>query len=219
MAIQVLRDLRGLRVQVIHPPDAEGQSLVDQFHRIGCLTETQWPVPDEFSPTADVVVLAIEYEAREKIRKLTRQRGGQIQPTIIAIVGYEDPSTLQIVLESGALAIVERPIRPFGLLSNLTVARSLWLQRMDAEKRARKLERRLSGMQQVQKAKSILMNSQNISEEDAYGMLRRQAMAKRMAMEDLAAAIINANDVLGGGAAIPKDAARKSRLRPKGDDA
>mgnify|MGYP001264216266 CR=1 FL=1 len=219
MAIQVLRDLRGLRVQVIHPPDAEGQSLVEQFNRIGCPTETQWPVPDEFSPTADVVVLAIEYEARDKIRKLTRQRSGQILPTIIAIVGYEDPSTLQIVLESGALAIVERPIRPFGLLSNLTVARSLWLQRMDAEKRVRKLERRLSGMQQVQKAKSILMNNQGISEEEAYGMLRRQAMAKRMAMEDLAAAIINANDVLGGISGPADGKASKSRLRLKDDGA
>ncbi|MDQ0315764.1 ANTAR domain-containing response regulator [Amorphus orientalis] len=219
MAIEVLRDLRGLRVQVIHPPDAEGQGLVEQFHRIGCLTETQWPVPDDFSPTADVAVLAIEYEARDQIRKLTKHRGGQIQPTIIAIVGYEDPSTLQIVLESGALAIVERPIRPFGLLSNLTVARSLWLQRMEAEKRARKLERRLSGMQQVQKAKSILMNSQGITEDEAYGMLRKQAMAKRMAMEDLAAAIINANDVLGGVNGLDKPARSKTRLRPAEDDA
>ncbi|MGX1100548.1 AmiR/NasT family two-component response regulator [Amorphus sp. MBR-141] len=219
MAVQVLRDLRGLRVQIIHPPDGEGQSLVEQFSRIGCPTETQWPVPDEFSPAADVAVLAIEYEAREQIRKLTRPRSGSVRPTLIAIVGYEDPSTLQIVLESGALAIVERPIRPFGLLSNLTVARSLWLQRMEAERRLGKLERRLNGMQQVQKAKSILMNSQCISEDEAYGMLRRQAMAKRMSMEDLAAAIINANDVLAGTPSPRKPERSNSHLRAKDDGA
>jgi len=67
--------------------------------------------------------------------------------------------------------------------------------------------------------KSILMNSQGISEDDAYGMLRRQAMAKRMSMEDLAAAIINANDVLGGAPTARKVDRAKSRLRPKDDDA
>ena len=84
VSVQVLRDLRGLRVQIIHPPDGEGQSLVEQFSRIGCPTETQWPVPDEFSPTADVAVLAIEYEAREQIRKLTRPKSGAVLPTLMA---------------------------------------------------------------------------------------------------------------------------------------
>lgn len=40
MAIQILRDLRGLRIEVMHPPDADGTSLVEHLSRIGCVATT-----------------------------------------------------------------------------------------------------------------------------------------------------------------------------------
>jgi AmiR/NasT family two-component response regulator len=195
VATQILRDLRGLRVQVIHPPDGEGVSLVEHLRRIGCAVEAQWPIPEAFAATADVVLLSIDHDSRDDILKLLRSQHER-PPTLIAVVGYENPSTLQLVLESGALAVVERPIRPFGLLTNLTIARSLWLERHEAARRVRKLERKLSGLQKIQKAKSILMEKQGLSEEDAYQTIRRQAMGKRVPMEEMAVAIINANELL-----------------------
>lgn len=195
MSIQILRDLRGLRVQVIHPPDGEGVSLVEHLRRIGCSVEAQWPVPDGFASTADVVLLAVDSDSRDAIRKLLKTVDG-IPPTIIAIVGYENPSTLQLVLEAGALAVIERPVRPFGLLTHLTLARSLWMERQEGERRVRKLERKLAGIQKIQRAKSILIANQGLSEEEAYATIRQQAMAKRIPMEEMASAIINANDLL-----------------------
>ncbi len=159
MVLQILKELRGLRVQVIHPPDAERAGLVEHLRRIGCAVEVQWPVPADWSGNADVVLLAMEHDARADIQKLFKS-GGEERQTLIAIVGYEDPSTLQLVLRIGAVAVVERPIRPFGLLTNLTIARSLWLERRETEKRMRKLERKLTGIQKIQKAKSILMEAQ-----------------------------------------------------------
>ena len=42
VAIQILRDLRGLRVQVVHPPDNERISLVEHLQAaIGCMVELQ----------------------------------------------------------------------------------------------------------------------------------------------------------------------------------
>lgn len=195
MAIRILRDLRGLRVQVIHQPDDEGVELVEHLRRIGCTVEAQWPIPDTFSPTADVVLLTIDYESKDDLLRLLRGQQDQ-KPTLIAVVGYESPSTLQLVLESGALAVIERPIRPFGLLTNLMMARNLWAERRETTKRLRKVERKLSGIQNIQKAKSILMEKQELSEESAYQTLRQQAMAKRITVEDMAVAIINANELL-----------------------
>jgi len=195
VAIQILRDLRGLRVQVIHPPDTEGVSLIEHLRRIGCTVEPQWPIPEAFSDAVEVVLLSIDHDSRDEIVKLLRSQNER-RPVLIAVVGYENPSTLQLVLESGALAVVERPIRPFGLLTNLTIARSLWMERQDAARRIRKLERKLSGIQKIQKAKSILMEKQGLGEEEAYQTLRRQAMAKRVPMEEMATAIINADELL-----------------------
>lgn len=195
MAIQILRDLRGLRVQVVHPPDGERGKLVEHLRRIGCMVETQWPVPESWTDGTDVMFLAIEHDVRSEIQRLLKSNDIP-RPTLIAVVGYEDPTTLQLVLEAGAVAVIERPIRPFGLLTSLTIARSLWLEKRETDKRIRKLERKLSGIQRIQKAKAILMDGQGLTEAEAYESIRRQAMAKRLSMDDMAAAIIHANELL-----------------------
>src|ERR1700682_1537335 len=120
------------------------------------MVETQWPVPDCWAEGADIVLLAIEHDVRVEIQQLLKSDASR-RTTLIAVVSYEVPSALHLVLEAGAVAVIQRPIRPFGLLTNLTIARSLWLERRDAEKRMRKLERKLAGIQRIQKANAILM--------------------------------------------------------------
>ena len=195
MAIEILRDLRGLNIEVMHPPDAEGVSLVEHLRRIGCITTTAWPLPEELGAASDLVVLAVEHDGREPLRRLFRNQDRAL-PTVIAIVGYENPSILQLVLEIGAHAVIERPVRPFGLLTQLAIARSLWQQQQEASRRVQKLERKLAGIQKIQRARLILMASQGLTEEEAYQLIRRQAMSKRMTMEEMAAAIINAHALL-----------------------
>ena len=202
MAIEILRDLRGLRIEVMHPPDAEGVSLVEHLHRIGCITSTVWPFPEEFAPTSDLVVLAVDHDSREPLRRLLRGQDRKLR-TVIAIVEYENPSILQLVLEIGAHSVIERPVRPFGLLTQLAIARSLWLRQQETDSRVRKLERKLGGIQKVQRARLILIASQGLSEEDAYRTIRRQAMSKRIPMEEMAVAIIHAHDLVNGRARMP----------------
>jgi two-component system, response regulator / RNA-binding antiterminator len=195
MALEILRDLRGLRIEVMHPPDAEGISLVEHLHRIGCIANTVWPFPEEVAATSDLVVLAVDHDSREPLRRLFKSPDRK-QLTVIGIVGYENPSILQLVLEIGAHAVIERPVRPFGLLTQLALARSLWLKQQDVDTRVRKLERKLGGIQKIQRARMILMASQGMTEEDAYQTIRRQAMSKRIPMEEMAGAIIHAHDLL-----------------------
>lgn len=183
---------------VIHAPDAEGVDLVGHLRRIGCQVDAAWPIP-ESAGGADVVVLAVDHESRLPIQRLLRGFDG-VRPTIIAVVGYEDPSILQIVLDTGAHAVIERPVRPFGLLTQLTVARSLWLERQAAARHVQKVERKLAGLQNIQRAKSILMGAQGLSEEEAHQTIRRKAMSKRVPIEEMALAIINANEILNSGA-------------------
>lgn len=191
MAIEILRDLRGLRVEVMHPPDVERARLLEHLSRIGCLPFAVWPFPPELSADADLVVVAIEHDSRDVLRHIFRQTVSR-RATVIGIVGYENPSTLQLVLEIGAQAVIERPIRPFGLLTQLVIARSLWQIQHDAERRAVKLKRKLSGVSTIQRARLILMDEQKITEDEAYQSIRRQAMARRLPIEDIAATIVDA---------------------------
>ncbi|MCD1262105.1 ANTAR domain-containing protein [Shinella sp. AETb1-6] len=189
MSFALLRDLRDLKVLVLHPNNAEGQSLTEHLRRIGCTPTQIWPVPPELPLGTDVVFLAIEDDARPEIERFIKNQP-KPGPTMLAIVGYENPSTLQIVLESGAQAVVERPIKPFGLLTNLAIARNLWLEQQRLLKEARKYRRKAMGDQQLARAKAILMAHNGATENEAYQDLRRQAMERRVSIEEVAKSIV-----------------------------
>jgi AmiR/NasT family two-component response regulator len=59
-----------------------------------------------------------------------------------------------------------------------------------------RLEDKLADQRKIQQAKTILMETRKLSEQDAYDLLRAQAMAKRQPIEVMAQAIIQAHAVL-----------------------
>jgi AmiR/NasT family two-component response regulator len=180
---------------VLHPQNAEGVSLADHLRRIGCHVDCQWPMPTHLPDSIDAIFLAIEDDARSETIQFLRSLP-KPTPPILAIVSYENPSMLQVVLESGALAVIERPIKPFGLLTNLTIARTLWLERQKLQKEVRKYKRKVHGDQKMARAKAILMAAHGLSENDAYQEMRRQAMESRIAIEQVANAVIEAENSL-----------------------
>ena len=195
MAISLLRELPELNIVVVHPPDEEGDALVSHLRRVGCMVSVIWPVPATLASNADVLFLLIEGEARAATEALLKSLP-KPEPTVIAIVNYEDPTTLQLVLESGAFAVVQKPIKPFGLLANLVAARSIWVERQALLKENRKLRRKITSDQAMSRAKTILMASKGIGEVEAYQAIRAQAMSKRLSMEQIASSIINMETLL-----------------------
>ncbi len=195
MSSPILTQLRGLNVLVIHPADRERDNLIQHLHRIGCQVRALWPPPDSLDERVDILLFAISHGVRDRFLKLRRSWSAD-PPTLLALVDYEDPSTLQLVLESGAVTSIGKPIRPFGLLTNLVIARATWQQQRNDGMKLAKLESKLAGIRKINKAKSILMQSQGIAEEEAYNSIRAQAMSKRLSMDEIATAIINANELL-----------------------
>ena len=50
---------------------------------------------------------------------------------------------------------------------------------------------------QARKAKASVMHSRGISEDEAYNLIRGRAMSRRVTTEEIADAVIQANDILG----------------------
>src|SRR5215470_15934532 len=57
---RLIEDLRGARVLVIHPRDAEGEALIDQLKRIGCNVRGVWPPPPTIPREIDTVFQLVE---------------------------------------------------------------------------------------------------------------------------------------------------------------
>lgn len=190
---ELLKDLRTLRVAVFCPRDQNGEELIRQLQRIGCQVQAFWPPPPELPEPFEVVFLAVKPETINLELPWTK---GDAGPTLVAVVNYENPTIVDAVLRFGATGVVAEPIRSFGVLSALILARQLTAQLRQQKHRIEKLESKLVSARQISEAKAILMKSKGVSENEAYAIIREQAMTKRVAIEDIATAIINANEIL-----------------------
>ena len=190
-----LKELRDLFVIVVHPADEEGKALVDQLSRIGCRTELIWPPSSNIPPSVDVVFAGVFFETHEKLKSMLKKMKNPA-PTVLAIVNYENPAMLQNVLEIDALAVISKPVRSFGMMTNLVLARSNWHQINELQTKSRRLEKKIEIDKKVSAAKHIIMDMQTVSEQEAYKRLRTKAMSKRVSIEEMADIYINAKELL-----------------------
>lgn len=189
----LLKDLRTLRVAVFHPDDADGRQLTQQLQRIGCQVQAFWPPLPALPDGIDVIFLAVRPESMDTEFEWLK---GEDVPTVIAVVTYENPTIVETVLHIGVQAVLPSPIRSFGLLSALVVARCVHRDLKSQARRLRKLEAKILGVRQIAEAKSILVRTRQITEDAAYDLIRDQAMSKRVTTEEIAAAIVNANEIM-----------------------
>ncbi|PKO31013.1 MAG: ANTAR domain-containing protein [Betaproteobacteria bacterium HGW-Betaproteobacteria-9] len=190
---QQLKELRTLTVAVIHPDDSDGRQLTQQLQRIGCKVQAFWPPVPSIGKEMDVVFLAV----RPEIINLNMDWAqADDAPTVIAVVNYENPTIVELVLGLEAKAVLPSPVRSFGLLSTLVLARESHKVNRALARRLKKVEAKLLGVRHIADAKAVLMKTHQVSETEAYDVIRDQAMAKRTTTEEVARAIVEAHELL-----------------------
>lgn len=191
---RLLRELRSLRVVVFHPDDLDGQELLGQLQRIGCQAQAFWPPLKRLPADTELIFIAIRPEVLSMdLPWLAREDN----PPVIPVVNYENPVTIEAVLKLNAFSVIASPVKSFGLLTSIVVAVNQFEKAHTREKYIARIEQRIAGMRKLTKAKAILMKTRGLSEDDAYKIIRDQAMSKRVTAEEIADAVINANEILG----------------------
>jgi AmiR/NasT family two-component response regulator len=190
----LLRRLRSLNVMVFHPEDQDGQEVIGQLHRIGCRVQAFWPPLDKLPADVDVVFLAVRPEVLSIDLPWLRRDS---TPPVIAVVTYENPVLVEAVLALDAHGVIASPVKSFGLLTTMVVAINQAQRGREREKMLVRAEQRLASQRKIAKAKAILMHSRGISEDDAYNVIRSRAMSRRVTTEEIADAVIQANEILG----------------------
>ncbi|WP_420997291.1 ANTAR domain-containing response regulator [Cupriavidus sp. 30B13] len=183
---------RNLRVVVFHPEDDDGQTLTSHLRRIGFLVEAIWPPSDALPDKADLVFRALRPEERAPKDEWL----GPDAPPLITVVAFENPTFIDQAIKMGADGIITTPIRASGLLSAVVMALQHARQVRQYTQRIASLEHKLLDSRQLSEAKTILMLMHQLSESEAYDMLRAQAMAKRVTIDDICRSVIQAGEVL-----------------------
>ena len=191
---ELIRDLRDQNVLLIHPRDRSADELLQQVNRIGSSFDHTWPVPSALQDKFDMVFIDVTDQSASTLKSFLGKREKPI--TIIAILGYENPSILEVIFEIGSHAVLIKPVRAVGVLSSMLMARRFHSEQLRFGKDLTRLRAKLENVQKVNDAKFILMRHRGITEHEAYDLIRKQAMAKRTTTTEIAQSVINAESIL-----------------------
>ena len=187
----LLEELKGLNVLLAHPRDTEGLAIQRQLQRAKCEASFSWPPPPEAAPGADAAFVLLDG------RPITADAFWVAAPARLPIVAVlADERAARVLPLCNAHAAIMRPVQQAAILTNLLLARNNFQYEIRLQAKISKLEDTLRAFRKVEQAKLILMRQRTIGEHEAYQYLRRQAMNKRVSVAAIAAAIVEANDLL-----------------------
>jgi len=145
----------------------------------------------------DVAILDIKMPRMDGIQAaeaITRER---LCPVLI-LTAYDQPALVSRAAEAGVMAYLSKPFQERDLLAALEVAGARFEQMLALEKEVGELEEALETRKLVDRAKSLLMQRESMTEPEAFRAIQKAAMNQRKTMKEIAEAIVIAFDMAGG---------------------
>lgn len=137
----------------------------------------------------DVVVMDVQMPGMDGIdaaRTLTTER---IAPVLL-LTAYHDKAKIDRAREAGVIAYLVKPFREADLEPAIEVALARFEELRSLDEQVERLEESLETRKLVDRAKGILMDSQGLSERDAFRKIQKMSMDTRRSMKEIAQAII-----------------------------
>lgn len=188
---RLIREVRNTKVVVIHPIDEDQKILSHQLRRIGCRVSEVWPFREVAINGADAVFFLADPGQSDILGYLSDWH----QSALIAIISYENPLILQSITNIGVHGVITKPIRPIGVLANLLTTLSIFKYEGRLNARIAKLDETLKARRLVERATRILSEHQKIAVDDAYALIRTEAMNNQVTISEMANSIINADKI------------------------
>ena len=179
--------VRGRRALALVWDDRELAVVRRQLERFGMtITECSAAGARSTHDAVDVVIVDAD------IMPVGFDIGGFWKPDVpvIALVGTETPSRLKCLLDLNPASFLVKPLRSAGLYAALALAFDRAKKDSDVARRIERLEERVRARRIVLAALLQVMRGHDLSEPDAFALIRRKAMESRATIEQLSAEIV-----------------------------
>ena len=143
----------------------------------------------------DIVLIDVESPSRDSLEDLAIASGPLDRP-VAMFVDRSDDALTKAAVEAGVSAYVVDGMQPHRIRPILDAAISRFnvFKRMRTELETTK--RALEERKVIDRAKGILMKARGLSEEEAYGLLRKTAMDSGRRVSDVAESLVTAAGLL-----------------------
>ena len=150
----------------------------------------------------DLVLMDIKMPDMDGVEAAKILTSEKVAPVLL-LTAYSQQELIDRAREAGVVGYLVKPFRE----SNLAPAIEITLARFEefrvVQKEADDLKDALETRKVVDRAKGILMDSQNLSEQEAFRRIQKMSMNTRRPMKDIAEAIILASEMKHDDTAAP----------------
>ncbi|RKG31185.1 ANTAR domain-containing response regulator [Acinetobacter tianfuensis] len=168
-------------------------SLIEHdFEVTACLMIDHLNHMDLQSLQADVILLDMDHPHRDIIENCVHQFD---LPTVL-FTKNTHKDTIKNAIEAGVTAYIVDGIDPIKLESILEISIEQFKKHKKLLKDLNETKGKLADRKDIEKAKVMLMQIHHIQEEQAFALLRKNAMSQRITMGDMARRLIDAQALL-----------------------
>jgi len=198
---RLIQNFRGVNALVIHGEDRNRAVLTETLTRLGLKVQAVDPAdaPAIRGALSDAEIVIFDTDMAEAVALACG--GERIAVPAIAIVGLEAPGRLQRALELEPSAVLHKPLRSTGIYSALFFAANEQRRRLDLAAKMQLLEGRHRSRRFVTRAIVQLMRDRGVDDEEAFRLLRKESMRRRLTIEEYAVHL----------AANPRESVKKAR--------
>lgn len=186
-------EIEALEIVAACRRDEEGDALARELARSRGRVRRLWPLPARLPEDADILYCELVPELPHCLPWVP----GQPTAALVAVMPAVQSPDLKLLRNCAPHAVLHRPFTAATVLTSLALARAQFLYERRLRSRIDKLDETLRAFRSVERAKTILMQTKKLDEDEAYHFMRRQAMNRRVSISAVAAAIIDSHDVLG----------------------
>ncbi|PUA16422.1 ANTAR domain-containing response regulator [Glaciimonas sp. PCH181] len=144
----------------------------------------------------DMIIIDAESDARDVLEHVviaTRDA----RRAIVLFTEDDKKSSMEAAMAAGVSAYIVAGLQTARIKPVLEVAMARFNQEQKLLNELSDTKLKLADRKIIDRAKGLLMERQQLSEQDAYKKLRRLAMDKNLKLSEVAQRIIEANDLLG----------------------
>jgi two-component system, response regulator / RNA-binding antiterminator len=191
-----------LKVMLVDEQPERQAVVAEMLKTAGCeVVASLTPEDDLLAQVAnvrpDVVIIDMESPGRDTLESL-RSVQSSIPRPMVMFSQDDNGETIRRAVDAGVSAYIVDGIKAERVRPILEVAMARFEQYQALESELNKTRDQLESRKKVDRAKGILMKERKLSEEEAYALLRKTAMAQNKKISEIAEVIISAVDLLRG---------------------
>lgn len=162
---------------------------------IGEATDGMDAVRQVLEKKPDIVIMDINMPIVDGIEAL-KQINQKVSVPSIIVSGYHDENLIKKANEVGVYGYLVKPISKQDIKVAIETSKSRYLDYKAIEEQLVKSNTRYEERKYIEKAKGILMETNNLKEEEAMKKLQQMSRDKNIKMIKLAKKIIAANELM-----------------------